>query len=248
MIRVEGTDESLLSDGTYRLSIRAAIGQHHLHKSFFAIIKMNDGQISEEMGVVGGIEPTTEDGGGGGIGESLGDELAHQGFVTFGEGEVTRLAMQVVANGDLAEDDVGQRIDEVGRAGEVVVARLDGGFEVAVGYLRGGAAKEQDGTMLVERLVGRFLPEKEFGGDEPEATEQIHLVELRIIAHVGLIEGGESPSPSSLSPSPCPYPLYPPNSGGGIPTREGDCFAIQYDGVGGDAHAVQGAKIATQTT
>ena len=35
MISLEGTDESSLSDGTYKLSIRAAIGQHHLHKSIF---------------------------------------------------------------------------------------------------------------------------------------------------------------------------------------------------------------------
>ena len=87
------------------------------------------------MVLVGSVEPADEGGGRGGIGESLGDELVDEGVVAAGKGEVARLAMQLVTNGNLTRDDVGQRIDEVGRAGEIVVARLDGLLEGAVGYL-----------------------------------------------------------------------------------------------------------------
>ena len=86
------------------------------------------------MVVVGGIDPAIEGGGGGGVEECLGDELTDEGIIALGEGEVAGLAMQLVTNGYFAQDDVGQRIDEVGRAGEIVVARLDGGFETAVGH------------------------------------------------------------------------------------------------------------------
>ena len=37
MKSLEGTDESSLSDGTAKLFISAAIGQHHLHKSIFRL-------------------------------------------------------------------------------------------------------------------------------------------------------------------------------------------------------------------
>ena len=113
------------------------------------------------MVVVGGIDPAIEGGGGGGVEEGLGDELMDEGIVALGEGEVAGLAMQLVTNGNLAQDDVGQRIDEVGRAREIVVARLDGGFETAIGYTRRRLPEEQDGTTLVECGMCTLLLEEE---------------------------------------------------------------------------------------
>ena len=112
-----------------------------------------------------------------------------EGIVALGEGKVAGLAMQLVTNGYFAQDDVGQRIDEVGRAGEIVVARLDGGFETAIGYTRCRLPEEQDGTTLVECGMCTLLLEEEFGSDETKTTEQVHLVELRIVADIFAIEG-----------------------------------------------------------
>jgi len=39
MKRLEGTDESSLSDGTAKLFISAAIEQHHLHESIFRLLR-----------------------------------------------------------------------------------------------------------------------------------------------------------------------------------------------------------------
>jgi hypothetical protein len=39
MISLEVTEESLLSDGTYKLSIRTAIGQAPFHKSIFHFLR-----------------------------------------------------------------------------------------------------------------------------------------------------------------------------------------------------------------
>ena len=90
--------------------------------------------------------------------------------------------MVFVADGNLAGDDVGQRIDKHRRRRVELLGIGDCPLERAVGIQRGMAVEKDQGTVGTgHEPYGTFGLQQNLRRDEPNLAQHIHLEELRVI-------------------------------------------------------------------
>ncbi len=157
-------------------------------RPFSCPLPLNHPHVGFEMFVVGGVNPTGDDRGGGAVLEQLPCMLSYQLVVALWQNDEVRLTHVFVADGYFARHDVGQCIDKDRRRGEELLTVADSFFEGSVA-LDGSVLAEEHHCPVVawhEPLVTLLL-EQQFRGQKPHLTERVHLEEFGVVVHKGAI-------------------------------------------------------------